>query len=132
MTLIKQIFLSVFICVLPLSAAQEGDLVSEIDPLETEKALNALFRHGDQIIPESSSCYDRYADTETPTINNLLAMNLAYLYDGANAIRGACVENKCIIRITHAAGEDVFSTTIYFALKQGRMDATSLQCMITP
>lgn len=113
-------------------AAQETAAAPEIDPFETEKALNLLLSHADQAIPENSSCYGHYLGTDAPAIHDLLATTLAYLYNGSNVIMGACVGDKCTIRITHEAGEDVSSTTIHFSVDKGRLDAASLQCLITP
>ncbi len=115
-----------------LSAGVHAKDTAEADPAETEKALNILLGHADQAIPESSSCYGHYAETDKPAIRNLLATSLAYLYNGDNVIVGACAENNCTVKIMHDAGEDVSSTTIRFTLTEGRIDAASLQCIITP
>ncbi|RUS66543.1 hypothetical protein CUZ56_01823 [Saezia sanguinis] len=115
-----------------VTQAQPAASETQPDPLQTEPALNILLRHTDMVIPPASSCYGHYADVSQPTLGNLLATQLAYLYKGDNIIAGACLQEKCRIHITHAAGEDLFSTTIYFAVEQGTINPASLHCLMTP
>jgi len=130
----KTVFLAAVLTAMLPAGAQDKEAVGidEADPAATEKALTILFSHADQAIPEASSCYGHYAGTDKPAIGNLLAGSLAYLYNGDNVIAGVCAENDCTVKITHDAGEDVSSTTIRFSLTGGRLDAASLQCIITP
>lgn len=132
MTKLKIIFLAAVLTVFVLPTGAHARDAVEADPVETEKVLNILFSHVDQVIPKSSSCYEHYAGTDNPTIRNLLATSLAYLYNGNNVVAGFCTKGNCTVKITHDAGEDVSSTTVFFSLREGRIDAASLRCVITP
>jgi hypothetical protein len=114
------------IIALPISIAES------VEPDNTVKALNALLAASNDRIVRSSTCFGAYGQDGAPTIRDLLAVQLAYLYRGENAIVGSCVESKCQISITHAFGEDVSSATITFNQKRQRAIANSLNCIITP
>jgi hypothetical protein len=102
------------------------------DPSQTTKALSLLLAEANTPIPESSSCQGNFGNTGRSTVKDLLAMSLAYLYSGKNVINGHCLSKRCTVSITHAAGEDVSSTTISFALRRNKASISSLQCVITP
>jgi hypothetical protein len=102
------------------------------DPIATRKALAALLASSNAAIPNMSTCGGNYGESGQPTIKDMLAMQLAYLYAGDNTIEGKCASNSCLITIRHAAGEDVSSVTIEFGVQKGRANPATLRCVITP
>jgi uncharacterized protein YecT (DUF1311 family) len=110
-----------------LSAAERST-----DPIATRKALAVLLASSNAAIPNTSTCRGDYGQSGQPTIKDMLAMQLAYLYAGKNTIEGKCASGACSIIIRHAAGEDVASATIKFGIRKGRMNLATLRCTITP
>lgn len=104
----------------------------EADPVATREALAALMASSNSPIPENSTCHGNYGQSAKPTVKDLIAMQLAYLYAGENTIEGRCLADSCAITIKHASGEDRSSATITFKLRHGRANAASLRCLITP
>lgn len=106
------------------------------NPEATRKALTALLAAANDPIPRTSSCHEgqgAYGQTGPATVKDLLAMRMAYLYAGSNVIEGHCEQSQqCTVSIRHAAGEDVASVSITFAVKAGKAQATTLRCLITP
>lgn len=106
------------------------------DPEATRKALTALLAAANDSIPRTSSCHEgqgAYGQTGPATVKDLLAMRMAYLYAGSNVIEGQCDQaRQCTVSIRHAAGEDVASASITFAVKAGKAQVATLQCLITP
>ena len=57
-------------------------------------------------------------------------MRMAYLYAGSNVIESHCEQSQqCTVSIRHAAGEDVASASITFAVKAGKARVATLQCL---
>ena len=106
------------------------------NPEATRKALTALLAAANDPIPRTSSCHEGhgvYGQSGPATVKDLLAMRMAYLYAGSNVIEGHCEQSQqCTVSIRHAAGEDVASVSITFAVKAGKAQATTLRCLITP
>lgn len=102
------------------------------NPEATHKALTALFAAANDPIPRSSSCHEGYGQPGPATVKDLLATRMAYLHAGSNVIEGRCEQARCMVSITHAAGEDVASAVIFFALRNGKARSSSLRCVITP
>jgi len=106
------------------------------NPEATRKALTALLAAANDPIPRTSSCHEgqgAYGQTGPATVKDLLAMRMAYLYAGSNVIEGHCEQSQqCTVSIRHAAGEDVASASITFAVKAGKAQVATLQCLITP
>lgn len=106
------------------------------NPEATRKALTALLAAANDPIPRTSSCHEgqgAYGQTGPATVKDLLSMRMAYLYAGSNVIEGHCEQSQqCTVSIRHAAGEDVASVSITFAVKAGKAQATTLRCLITP
>lgn len=118
--------------ILALATSQVQASSAAVDPIETSKALSALFATSNTFIPESSTCQGSYGQPGRATVKDLLAIQLAYLYSGKNAIRGSCAEKRCTVTVTHTLGEDVSSAVITFRLAQGKASISTLQCVITP
>lgn len=101
----------------------------------TRKALTALLAAANDPIPRSSSCHEghgAYGQPGPATVKDLLAMRMAYLYAGSNVIEGHCEQaQQCTVSIRHAAGEDVASASITFAVKTGKAQVATLRCVIT-
>ena len=106
------------------------------DPEATRKALTALLAAANDSIPRTSSCHEgqgAYGQTGPATVKDFLAMRMAYLYAGSNVVEGRCEQqHKCTVSIRHAAGEDVASASITFAVKAGKAQVATLQCLVTP
>ena len=106
------------------------------NPEATRKALTALLAAANDPIPRTTSCHEgqgAYGQTGPATVKDLLSMRMAYLYAGSNVIEGHCEQSQqCTVSIRHAAGEDVASVSITFAVKAGKAQATTLRCLITP
>lgn len=103
-----------------------------VDPRATSHALNALLTLSNAVIAKSSTCHADYGQKGPARVRHLLAMRMAYLYNGENTIHGRCDAQRCSVVISHAAGEDLASTTIRFDLVQGRASIPSLHCVMTP
>lgn len=106
------------------------------NPEATRKALTALLAAANDPIPRTSSCHEGhgvYGQPGPATVKDLLAMRMAYLYAGSNVIEGQCKQaRQCTVSIRHTAGEDVASASITFAVKAGKAQVATLQCLITP
>lgn len=102
------------------------------DPRATQRALNALLAQSNAMIAKSSTCHADFGQKGPARVKDLLAMRLAYLHSGENRIQGQCNAQRCSLTISHAAGEDVASATLDFALVRGRANVASLQCVSTP
>lgn len=102
------------------------------DPRATSQALNALLAQSNAVITKSSTCHADYGQKGPARVKHLLAMRMAYLYNGENVIQGQCDARRCALTISHAAGEDVASATIRFGLVRGRASVPSLHCVSTP
>lgn len=102
------------------------------DPVATRKALAALLASSNAVISNTSTCNGDYGQRGQPTIKDMLATQLAYLYTGENIIEGKCASGFCSITIRHAAGEDISSATIEFSVRKGNADPATLRCIITP
>ena len=117
------------LCLLPqISSATD----QSVDPIETRKALALLLASSNAVIPDGSTCRGDYGQSGQPTIKDMLAMQLAYLYAGENRIEGKCTEGSCSITIRHSAGEDVSSALIQFGIRKGRANPATLRCVMTP
>jgi len=100
---------------------------------EANTALRLLLAISQQAIPKSSSCFGGYGQRGSPTVKDLLAVQFGNLSAGNNAIRTACANRHCSIRISHDGGsEDVSSAEIRFTVTAGRANISSLQCVMTP
>lgn len=91
-----------------------------IDPVETRRALIALLAAANDPIPRTSLCHEIYGRRGSTTVKELLAMRMAYPYDGSNVIEGHCQQAHCTVTVRHAAGEDVASAILQFAVKRGK------------
>lgn len=103
-----------------------------VDPAHTQQALQALLAAADAPLRAGSGCEGDFGQQGTARLRHLLAMRLAYLHQGDNRIGGHCAQQRCVLHITHAAGEDRAATEIRFALRHGRAVAASLACTLTP
>ncbi len=100
---------------------------------KTEAALRILLAASSLPVPSSSpSCHSILSGVPRPTIGDHLATPLSGLDRGANRVSGACDRGRCRVRITHRAGEDVFSYEYRFRTEQGRLVPDSLECFSTP
>lgn len=115
-----------------LSSSVSSAAEHSADPIATRKALAVLLASSNAAIPNTSTCTGDYGQRGQPTIKDLLAMQLAYLYAGENTIEGKCASGSCSITIKHAAGEDVSSATIEFGIRKGSANPGTLRCIITP
>jgi hypothetical protein len=105
------------------------------DPDSTRQALVALFAAAAEPIIPGSSCAGDYLTGPQPTIGDLLAMQIAYLYKGDNVVDGACDgagELQCSVSVRHSAGESQASATIRFRARDGMAMPDTLDCIITP
>jgi hypothetical protein len=105
------------------------------DPDATREALVALFAAASEPISPGSSCAGDYLTGPDPTVGDLLAMQMAYLYKGDNVVAGACDgagEAQCTVSVRHSAGESHFSATIRFRAREGMAMPDTLDCLITP
>lgn len=84
----------------------------------------------------ASTCVLEHGPHAPPqTVGGLVARQLAEFTGGRNTVRGVCgpgPAHACKVSVDHADGEDVSATTISFRLKDGRLDAASLLCDVTP
>lgn len=121
-------------CTLAAPAFAAGaSAATAADPVATQKALSALLAAANDTIPKASSCHGDFGQAGKAKVKDLLAMRMAYLYAGTNVIEGSCSKAaQCTVTIRHAAGEDVASAAISFAVGAGKARASSLQCVITP
>ena len=115
-----------------MTSGQVDAKSAPVDPIASSKALGALLAASNTLIPESSSCQGNYGQSGKAAVKDLLAIQLAYLYSGKNAIQGNCTSKRCTVTITHASGEDVSSAIIMFDLAHGKASIPTLQCVITP
>ncbi|RYF46666.1 MAG: hypothetical protein EOO27_38905 [Comamonadaceae bacterium] len=116
-----------------LAADTAPGAAAAADPVATQKALGALLAAANDTIPRASSCHGDFGQTGKAKVKDLLAMRMAYLYAGTNVIEGSCSKAaQCTVTIRHAAGEDVASAAISFAVSAGKARVSSLQCVITP
>lgn len=98
----------------------------------TEPALRLLLAASSLPIPPSSSCYGVIPGVPKPKLGDFLATPLAALDSGTNRVSGGCAKGQCHVRITHNAGEDVFSSEFSFRTLRGRLVPASLRCVSTP
>ncbi len=122
------------ICCSALSVFPRISLAEEqlVDPVATRKVLTALLAVSNSAIPNGSTCRGDYGQTGQAKIKDMLAMQLGYLYEGDNRIKGNCTQDACAIVINHAAGEDVSSARIQFGMRNGKVDLATLHCVMTP
>lgn len=100
---------------------------------QTKQVLSILFKSSQKTIPKQSSCNGDYGQKGPALIGDLLAMQLAYMQKGTNAIAGQCdVNNLCKLNINHSAGEDVYSAEISFNMSKNKLMVDTLSCIITP
>ena len=98
----------------------------------TEAALRMLLAASALWIPPASSCYGIIPGLPQPKLGDFLATPLAALDSGTNRVTGGCEQGQCRVRITHSAGEDVFSSEYRFRTARGRLVPASLRCFSTP
>ena len=128
----KLFFLVAAICFATSSIASTDEHSAD-DPHSTAQAFRSLFSISNESIPKTSTCMGYYyGQRGRAKVKDLVSMILSYLYDGNNVIKGNCDIKYCVINITHDAGEDVSSADIKFAVKNGKAQAASLECVITP
>ena len=109
-------------------------LIAAVPPssVSTEGAMRMLLAAAPMSVPPSSTCYGMIPGVPRPTLGDMLAIPLAALDRGANRVSGGCRDDRCRIRITHSAGEDVFSYDYRFRAERGAMVPASLECFSTP
>lgn len=106
-----------------------------IDPEKTRIAITTLMGAGQETIPIESTCRGNYGNQSKGTINDLLSLQLSYLFRGRNVITGLCsseVNAKCQLNIFHSFGEDTSSIEIRFNVENSKIDLNTLRCVITP
>lgn len=117
-------------------AALAGTLLAAAAPappaVGAEPALRLLLAAASMPIPPSSSCYGIIPGVPRPKLGDFLATPLAALDSGTNRVSGGCTHGQCHVRITHNAGEDVFSSEFRFRTLRGRLVPASLSCFSTP
>ena len=104
------------------------------DPKSTQSALTLLFTEANAKIPPSSSCMGDYGQQGDVRIRDLLAMGLSFFIRGKNTIVGSCQgkrSKKCSLLIRHELVEG-YAAEINFTAKEGKVDVSSLTCVITP
>lgn len=114
------------------SETESSATSSGADPVATQKALSVLLAAANDAIPAASSCHADFGQSGRAKVKDLLAMRMAYLYAGDNAIKGSCNKTQCTLSINHKSGEDVASAVISFRVSAGKARVSSLQCVITP
>jgi hypothetical protein len=128
-------FVKKYSCVFALNlvcAVQLQAQAVKLDPVATTKALSALLAVANTEIPQNSSCQGDYGQTGRARVRDLLSVQFAYLYAGENVVLGECTNQKCVVSISHAAGESVSSATIKFSISGGKARVTTLWCALTP
>lgn len=108
---------------------------SDVDPTETKFVLNILLSASNELIPSESSCGGNYGQAGRARLKDLLSAKLAYLYKGKNTITGRCHgkgDKNCVLIIKHTAGEDAYSAEIRFLIQRGKIQMSTLTCVITP
>lgn len=123
---------TIVLVVLLASSGLASATTAEADPEAATSALRVLFASASTPIGKHSTCHGHYGQRGVPTLGDLLAVELASLYVGDNRIDGRCDGPRCEIIVSHAAGEDVSNTQIRFKVKQGRVVASTLACLMTP
>ncbi|MBE7202271.1 MAG: hypothetical protein INR70_31320 [Parafilimonas terrae] len=118
--------------VLPAAALVLPHAASGASTEGAEAALRILLAGASLAIPHASSCYGVIPSVPRPTLGDLVATPLAGLDRGVNRVEGGCERGRCRIRISHRAGEDVFSHEFRFRTAQGRLVPASLRCLSTP
>lgn len=117
---------------LATALAAAGPTEPAPDPAQTQQVLHALLAAADAPLRAGSGCEGDFGQPGTARLRHLLAMRLAYLHQGDNRISGHCAQQRCVLSITHAAGEDRAATEIRFALRRGQAVPASLACTLTP
>jgi hypothetical protein len=118
-----------------LAASAFAAKKQDVHPDETAVALKYLLGIADQVIPPTSSCGGSDEEPVRRRMKDFIAMELSYLVLGENRITGNCAvgrDRKCRVSISHANGEDVSSADVTFVVKGGRVDISSLRCVLTP
>ena|SRR5579872_279861 len=108
----------------------------------TEIALRALLSIAHEPIkPGAQHCnlggvyLKDHSGSEGVTVGEALLGELAEMTDGRNRITGECRGSNyahCVVRLSHARGEDVSSTEFRFEIVDGKTQIATLVCISTP
>jgi hypothetical protein len=109
----------------------------------TEVALRTLLTVVHQRIkPEEQHCnlggiYVRSHNDANPpaTVGEVLLSEMSTMVNGQNLVRGSCRGSgrmHCQVRLSHARGEDVSSSTLWFDAVDGKALIDMMRCISTP
>jgi hypothetical protein len=102
-------------------------------PDEIERVLSYLIGSATAIPPKDSGCFDLARPSRN--LGDVIAMEIATFASGKNQVKGKCAgkaPEACEFDVTHENGEDVSDARFSFEVSSGKLDPSSLHCVLTP